>query len=623
MLLRRTVAIWGAGLVLAAAPAFAQTAAAPPGDPRPVSSAPASRPEETVERMGPSEPATSAPATSISGEDPVRAALWRAWSQPLSVRERVERIQRAGLEAGIGNLDGPARALLLEPAFGSKLERAELAVELAPELPAAHAALASARLDHWQIGGALAALRAALEAAHAHLEARLWLDANVDAVLFAAALGAALGFLTLAAIVAFPRFARDLERLREIPSPSAAALAAAIVLLPAALGEGLAGLALGLLCFALVNGSAWRRLSTLAAGLLLVAALFPLLERRTESYAALALDPTVRAAWTTERGTPAAADLARVTRAADQDPLAGRAFALRLARQGELAEAARRFDALRLEDGSVELLANSAAVSLLRGDVDHAIALYEEAVGGSSSAALRFDLAQAYGRAIRFDAQDLALAEAQALDRDVLVALNRRYNGQSGALVAYLPLTADGALTRLRDPEATRFLAEALRRGFAPGALGKSRADALVLLWLAAAAGLMLGTLLARWVGPEQDLYSDIAHLLKAQGGDSVARMAQLEELRARQRRIESLQRLAAWLVPGAAGMVAGQPLLALLSASVFATSAALLLHRHGIVPDPLALGALPGALVGVLVCVLGVVYLALLGLSLSLRARA
>jgi hypothetical protein len=203
------------------------------------------------------------------------------------------------------------------------------------------------------------------------------------------------------------------------------------------------------------------------------------------------------------------------------------------------------------------------------------------------------------------------------------VDLNRRYNGQDGVLVAYLPLTAGSVLERLHDPAATRFLAESLRRGLAPGVLGESRGDALVALCLAAAAGLLLGAALGRLVGPEQDLYADIARLLQAQGGDSMARMAQLEELRVRQRRIERAARLAAWLVPGAAGMVTGRPLLALLSVGVFAGGASLFLHRQGIVPDPLALGALPVALIAALLCALALVYLALLGLALSLRERA
>jgi hypothetical protein len=69
--------------------------------------------------------------------------------------------------------------------------------------------------------------------------------------------------------------------------------------------------------------------------------------------------------------------------------------------------------------------------------------------------------------------------------------------------------------------------------------------------------------------------------------------------------------------------MLAGRPLLALLSVGVFAGGASLFLHRQGVVPDPLALGALPVALVAGLLCVLALAYLALLGLALSLRERA
>jgi uncharacterized membrane protein len=69
--------------------------------------------------------------------------------------------------------------------------------------------------------------------------------------------------------------------------------------------------------------------------------------------------------------------------------------------------------------------------------------------------------------------------------------------------------------------------------------------------------------------------------------------------------------------------MVAGRPLLALLSVGVFAGGASLFLHRQGIVPDPLALGALPGAGIAALLCALALAYLALLGLALSLRERA
>jgi tetratricopeptide (TPR) repeat protein len=611
--LRRRLLIVGlVALGLAAAPARSEGEAEAP--------TPA-----TTEWMGPPRqaPAGMNPAgAAIEGRDPVRAALWRAWSAPDELKNRVLRLQRAGLAAGIGSLDAPGRALLLEPSLGEPLERAQLAAELAPGLPAAHAALAVAQWERWDVFGAWGAIRTAAEAALEHLEARLWLEVTAFDALFSACFGGALAFLLLAAAAAFPRFARDLRRLRDMPGPSAGALAAAIVLAPLALGEGVAGLGLGLLALALANGSAWRRLWVFSAGVLLVVALFPLLERRAQSHAALVLDPVALAAWVTEQGTPGPMELVRVVRAAESDPLAARAVALRLARQGELAEAERRLLQLHDASPSADLLANTAAVRLLQGDTEEAIALYERAVKGSDSAVIRFNLAQAYGRAIRLDAQDLALLEAQSLDPDVLSKLNHRYNGQDGALVAYLPVPVEPVLARLSDPEATAALARLFRRRLAPGAAGESRGDAVVALWGAAAFGLLLGAVLRRLAGPEEDLYLGIARLLQTKSGDASERMAQLQELRRRQRRVERAAGAAAWLVPGAAGFVANRPFLAWLSVAVVACAGALYVHREGGVPDPLALGALPGALIGVVLAVLGVVYLVLLFTSLALREK-
>ena len=608
------------GLGLAAAPAWAKHPPHPTGEAAAAAPAPAAQ-----EWMGPPKPAPAGidpNALAVSGADPVRAALWRAWSAPDALPARVLRLQRAGLSAGIGNLDAPARALLLDPALGDPLERAQLAVELAPELPAAHAALAVELFRRWELLGAMNEMREAALAAREHLEARLWLEATAHDILFGACFGAALGFLGLAALTAFPRFARDLRRFREVPGPSAGALAAAIVLTPVAMGEGLAGLGLGLLALALVNGSGWRRLWVMSAGALMLLALFPLLERRAESHAALVLDPVALAAWSTEQGTPTAAELARVARAADHDPLASRALALRLARQGELGEAEGRFMRLLEDDKSPDLVANTAAVRLLRGNVEGSIAFYEQASRASRSAVIRFDLAQAYGRAIRLDIQDLALEEAQSIDPDVLSKLNHRYNGQDGAFVAYLPLPVGPVLERLHDPAATAALARELRHELAPGALGENRGDAVVALWLAAAVGLLLGTGLQRLVGPEEDLYAGIARLLQTRGGDSVERMQKLQELRRRQRRIERAAGAVAWLVPGAAGMVAKRPLLSLLAVLSFAAGASLWLHRDGAVPDPLALGALPGVLVALATSVAVVAYLTLLLVALSLREK-
>jgi tetratricopeptide (TPR) repeat protein len=607
------------GLGLAAAPAWAEAPAPPAAET--LAAAPASQAQEW---MGPPRPApagTPVP-TWITGDDPVRRALWRAWSTPDELKARALRLQRAGLSAGIGELDAPARALLLDPKLGDPLERASLAVELAPGLPAAHAALAAEHFERWEMFGAMNEMQAALETAPEHLEARLWLRATAYDVLFGAVFAAALGYLGLVACAAFPRFARDLRRLRELPAPSAGALAAAIVLLPVAMGEGLTGLGLGLLAFALVNGSGWRRLWVMSAGALMLLALYPLLERRAESHAALVLDPVAVAAWSTEQGTPSAVELVRVLRAAEHDPLASRAVALRLARQGQLAEAEGRFMRLVEQDDAPDLVANTAAVRLLRGDVEGAIALYEQAARASRSAVIRFDLAQAYGRAIKLDIQELALAEAQSIDPDVLSKLNHRYNGEDGAFVAYLPLPVAPVLERLSDPAATAALARSFRAELAPGVMGETRGDAVVAFWIAVGFGLVFGVALGRWVGPEEDLYVGIARLLQTKGGDSMERMEKLQELRRRQRRAERAASALAWLVPGAAGIVAKRPLLALLAVASFAGAASFWLHRDGAVPDPLALGVLPVVGMAAATATAAFAYLVLLFVALSLREK-
>jgi tetratricopeptide (TPR) repeat protein len=562
-------------------------------------------------------------ALDLNERDPVRAALWRAWSLPAEdVRERAHRTQRTGLAHGLGSLVGPANALLLEPSFGTPLERAALAAEIAPDLPASHAALAAASFREWKPGSAWRAFRDSLAVAHRHLEARLWLEATGSDVLFGMLFGGALGYLALAAAAAFPRFARDLRSLRDLPGPSAGALAAALVLLPAALGEGLAGIGLGLTAFALVNGSWWRRACALGAAAVLAIALYPGLELRAERHAALALDEIAVAAWATEQGTPDASELVRVLRHAETDPLARRALALRLARQGELGLAEQHFTQLVGDDAPWDLMANLAAVRLQRGDLDGAIEQYERAATRSRSAVVRFNLAQAYGRAIRLDEQDLALSEAQAIDPEILVQLNHRYNGQDGALVAYLPLEADAVLGRMGASPAAPTLAAAYRQPLAPGRLGEGLQQAALGLGLAALFGLGFGALLYRLAGPDEDLYAGIARLLQTRGGDSMARMAQIEELRTQQARVERFATIAAIVVPGAAGMVVQRPLLSAAGVAIFACAASLFVHRHGAVADPLALGALPAALVGVGLVGLACAYAIVMAVAFALRER-
>ena len=175
-------------------------------------------------------------------------------------------------------------------------------------------------------------------------------------------------------------------------------------------------------------------------------------------------------------------------------------------------------------------------------------------------------------------------------------------------------------IERARGGPRTRAVADRVVAGLRQRA--ESPGAAVVVLWLSLASGLLFGAALRRMSGPAEDLYAGIARLLQTRGGDSMARMAQIEELRARQARFERAAAFAAWLVPGAAGMAARRPLLGGVGCALFASGASLWWHRHGAVADPLALGVLPSALVAVGLAGLSVAYLLALGLAFALRER-
>jgi len=201
--------------------------------------------------------------------DPVADRLWQAWSQPAaSLRARVARTRRVGLSMGMWNLEGPARALLRDPALGPQAERAEAAALLAPDLPAARAARARSRMDRGEYLPGLAELGAALRAVPGHLEARLWAETSLLHVAVGLCWLGGLLFLGVAALLGLPRLVRELARLHPaLPRASRLALAACFVLLPAALGQGLWGTALALATLAAATGG-WSR--ALAVGLALV-----------------------------------------------------------------------------------------------------------------------------------------------------------------------------------------------------------------------------------------------------------------------------------------------------------------------------------------------------------------
>jgi tetratricopeptide (TPR) repeat protein len=555
----------------------------------------------------------------------------RAWFAAADgLEDRVERTLAAALEVGRPNLEGTARALLLDASLGTPLERAEAAVRLAPDLPAARSALGAALWSEKRDPvGALGQVWQAIRASDRHLEASLWLRATFFHALVTACLIGGLLFLFVAGGNVAATLARVLgELLGSMPLVSRAALVAGLLLIPAVLGEGLFGVALAFAALGLWRASSWQRVAVGIALVVSVAGLHPLADRAAEELVALGSDPVAEAVFAVEHGQPSRTDIDRLERAAAGDPLVGRALALHARRRGDLKDADRRFTALihQSDTPSPRLLNNAANVRLALDRTEEAIELYEAAAHRSRLVAVLFNLSQAYGRAIRLDHQDLALEEAQFIDPAAIGVLSDLYASSSRALVADLPVETAAIRVRLGDPAAARQAASALRRRFAPGWLGASPIHSAVGVALALLASLG-GTLALRRTaeaGDGGDLYAGMARLLTGrEAADPFLRMVRLAELRERQARIEKIRFLFSLIVPGAAGILSRHPILGLLGSMLFGLCLASWWARDGVVADPLAVGASASLLFGAFAVALALAYVAVIAVTVAMRERS
>lgn len=322
-------------------------------------------------------------------------------------------------------------------------------------------------------------------------------------------------------------------------------------------------------------------------------------------------------------------DVDRLERAAPGDPLAERALALHAKRSGDLEDADRRFSALIDESASPSssLLNNAANVRLALDRTGEAIELYETAARIDHSIVVRFNLSQAYGRAIELERQELALAEAQVIDAAAIGALTDLYARFPRALVADLPVEAERIRVRLGGPAASRQAADALRRRFAPGWLGRTPLHSAAGIGLALLLGSGFAMALRRVTsagGTGGDLYAGIAQLLTGQeAADPLLRMVRLAALRERQARIDKVKFLLSLTVPGAAGVLSRRPILGLLGSMLFALALSSWWARDGVVADPVAVGAGASLLFGLLVVGFAAAYAAVVALTIALRERS
>jgi len=576
-------------------------------------------------------------------EPEARARVAREWSRadrPLDAR--VEATRTAALELGLRNVEPAARLLLASPPEGvSELEAARAAVRLAPDLPAAQMRLALALGAE---GRAMAALGACVAAARAlldHLEASLWLHASASWA-GASALGwGSVAFLLLAAGAVGRRAAHDLgDRVSaRMPEFSRVALLCAVALLPAVLGQGALGLALGAVAVAAYGGRG-PALASLVAGLALVAALHPLMREAGRGLGAPAADPVALAAHAAQHGVASPMDLSRLARLADRDPLAARALAMGIKRQGHREEADVRYRRLLATEARDPVLLNNAAnVRLALGDTEGAIALYRRAAAELDSAVIWFNLSQAWGVALNVVELDEALARAQALDNDLIEDL-LELQERAVHFVADLPVPVSQVRARVLEGTDGGSIAAELRRALAPGWTGRSAGATAGALAAALALGLGLRSF-ARASGSCErcgalvcprchaagagralcERCHRLAHPPK--GTDRSLRAAWAEELLRRAERRHRIGLAVALAIPGSGGLWAGRPILAWLSCVSTAAAVAFAVVAAGWAPPPLAVGAAGPALFGTVAALAGLSHLALLAAALSTAREA
>jgi tetratricopeptide (TPR) repeat protein len=582
-----------------------------------------------------------ADASAVAPAAPER--LEAAWRAPAaSLRERVARTRRAAVEVGVWNLDAAARAVLAGGSAGDPVEHAQAALRLAPDLPAAHMALARARWLHEDSPiGALRTAAAALAAIPRHPEASLWFaGSGLHALALALIVG---GLLCLAAAAAFaaPHVSHDVGDALggSFPAVGRAALLASLLLLPLALGEGLLGMAPGLLLLGCLRGGAGRSLALALAAAAIWVGAWPVARLSGGALAVLASDPVAAAALGTAQGFSHPADLARLE-SAGGDELADRALAQRARRAGNLAEADARYQALLERAPADPVLANNAAnVRLELGHVETALALYRRALELRESPVVLYNLAQAHGRAFQVEELAQALARAQALDGAVVAELTELQGAEPVGFVADLPLPPGLLWGRALGSGAGEAIAAELRAPFAPGRLGQDERLAAGALAGAALAGALLGArrrpsrscercgrrVCPRCDGktPSDGICDECVRLFRQT--ESTNRELRLERIQALRRR-EARRARAAWLasfaLPGAAGELAASPARTLLGSLLFAAATSAAAGRAGVVPDPWVAGAAaPLAFLGVAgLCAL--LYAIVVATALARRTR-
>ncbi len=537
---------------------------------------------------------------------------WPAGSEPV----RAARTLRAeALARGILSLDGAGIALLAHPGPAPvegvpASERARLAVELAPDLPAAWFALAAstegATRRRAQLEGLVRVFR--------HPESALWLALLAVRAAVGAGLAAGVAVLACLLVPSLRHAVHDVGDALgvELPPFARGGLLGGALVLPLVLGGGPGALAGVVFAAAVFYGDSRDRAAALLAAGLLAAAAGPLLDAALRLSVASRSDPGLLAALVPRRSAPLRGELEPLQAASEAGRVdAAIALALHARRTGRV-ELAREIldDLVARGEADPGLWLNAANARVASGDPAAAFELYDRVLEHGPDARVLFDLSQALGREIRIHEQERTLARAQALDPDTVGELTR-LDG-----VSEVPLLVDrspgsvlgAALGRSRD---AAWRARAVRErwlgvGWANGSLFAGG------LALAGAAGLLLAVVFSpsrtcgrcgRSICPRchgalrAGLCRPCASLFAKRGGtDRSLRRRALAELRHRRQWLRRLHVAVGMAVPGGAGVVAGSPALAVGAPALFGASAALLAFGADL-PPPLAVGPTGGAL--------------------------
>ena len=576
---------------------------------------PAELPEDPAPVPGVESPA---PIEASTGTDRVLEG-WQA--SPPTAHARTAALRRIRLELGLGDLAGPAIAILRGASEDEPEIHAQLARDLAPELPEIQMANGAA---FWKAGDPGAALNSWLAAARAmtmDLEIRLWLIESLSLWVVLIVLGASLAFVALAAFMVFPHAAHDLGDLFSTRMPPFARFGAlaALILLPLILGEGILGLALALFAVAFAYGKGRQRSVLIMAAMLLVIGLHPLARLASVTTTLLEEDPIAGSVLAVASGVESQADLERLERARADDLSAAHALAYHARRLGREDEARQRLD--EIAQGfptDPVMLTNRGNIEMRAGRIEEAIAYYEQADAVVESPILLFDLSQAYAAAFRMEEYEVTLAQAQELNDAQVAELSSLEDAQ---LVADLGMPFDSLQNRLISLALARAPQQTVAQALAPGRLGER--------WLGTAGAFGLVVLVCLLFADRfdhasrctrcghricgrceetvwsEEICEDCHHLFQnPQATDPSLRMARLQALSRRDALLDRAWLFGSLLIPGVAGFASRRPDLAISGLLLFGWTATWLAWPRGVFADPMGMGsaawlclAIPGVL--------------------------